>query len=156
MKRRVFSPDKDYVGAAVLAGVDEPMIERLVRRFYADVRSDAELGPVFEAAIEDWEAHLQRMCAFWSSVMLRSGRYHGQPMPKHAPLPVAAAHFDRWLTLFEHAASEVCGPAAVHFIDRAHRIAQSLELGVATSRGLLLAPGERLPAPAPEHTGDPS
>lgn len=146
MKPRVFSSEKDYVAAAVQAGVDDAMIEALVRRFYTDIRADAALGPLFEARIEDWEAHLEQMCAFWSSVMLRSGRYHGQPMPKHAPLPVAGAHFDRWLDLFSRTANELCGPAAPLFIDRARRIAQSLELGVATSRGLLLAPGERLPA----------
>lgn len=154
MKPRVFSPETDYVAAAVEAGVDEAMIERLVRRFYADVRADAALAPVFDAVIDEWEPHLQRMCAFWSSVMLRTGRYHGQPMPKHAPLPVGAEHFDRWLELFARTAREVCGPAAPLFIDRARRIAQSLELGVATSRGLLLTPGERLPAPEADSKGD--
>jgi hemoglobin len=89
------------------------------------------------------------MCDFWSSVMLRTGRYHGQPMPMHARLPVDAAHFDTWLALFETSAHKVCGAAARLFIDRAHRIAQSLELGIATTRGLLLRRDERLP-PLPE------
>lgn len=148
MKPRVFSPEKDYVAAAVDAGVDEAMIDRLVRRFYADVRADAALGPIFDSRIHDWELHLQQMCAFWSSVMLRTGRYHGRPMPKHAPLPVAALHFDRWLQLFERTAAAVCAEAAPLFVDRARRIAQSLELGVAAHRGLLLGSGERLPSPA--------
>lgn len=144
----MFSPEKDYVAEAVALGVDEAMIERLVHRFYADVRADSLLGPVFEARIADWGPHLERMCEFWSSVVLRTGRYHGQPMPKHAALPVEAAHFDRWLALFAATAREVCGAAAPIFIDRAGRIAQSLELGVATSRGLLLGLGDRLPPPA--------
>lgn len=148
MKPRVFSPETDYVAQAVEAGVDEAMIERLVHRFYGAVRADAVLGPVFDAVIEDWPPHLERMCAFWSSVMLRTGRYHGRPMPKHAPLPVSGAHFDRWLSLFQDAAREVCGEAAALFIDRAHRIAQSLEFGIAATRGLILAPSERLPEPA--------
>jgi hypothetical protein len=38
------------------------------------------------------------MCAFWSSVTLMTGRYHGTPMARHAPLPIDADHFDRWLT----------------------------------------------------------
>src|SRR5512138_834647 len=75
-------------------GIDEAMIERLVRRFYDAVRDDALLGPIFAARITDWEPHLQRMFAFWSSVALMSGRYHGQPMAKHMPLPVDARHFD--------------------------------------------------------------
>ncbi len=135
----------DYVADAVALGVDEVMIDRLVRQFYAEVRLDPVLGPIFEARIADWEPHLRRMCTFWSSVMLRTGAYHGQPMPMHARLPIDGAHFDRWLGLFEITARHVCGPAAALFIDRAHRIAQSLELGIAGSRGLMLRTDERLP-----------
>lgn len=125
-------------------GITEEMIERLVRSFYTRVRTDAMLAPIFDARIKDWEPHLQQMCAFWSSVALMSGRYHGAPMPKHLPLPVDAAHFDRWLALFEATAAEVCPPeAAEHFIERARRIAASLELGVAGANGVLLGLGER-------------
>jgi hemoglobin len=125
-------------------GVDEAMIERLVRGFYARVRSDPVLGPVFEARIADWEPHLQSMFAFWSSIMLQSGRYHGQPMAKHMPLPVDAKHFDRWLGLFEATARELCTPAAAErFVVRARRVAESLELGVAGANGIVLRKGER-------------
>jgi hemoglobin len=125
-------------------GITEPLIECLVRRFYAKVREDALLAPIFDARIADWELHLQRMCAFWSSVALMSGRYHGTPMPKHLPLPVDASHFDRWLTLFEQTAREVCPPdAASHFIERARRIAESLEMGIAGRHGVMLGNGER-------------
>ena len=125
-------------------GIDEPMIERVVRGFYARVRQDPMIGPVFEARIADWEPRLQRMCAFWSSVALMSGRYHGSPMVKHMPLPVDAAHFDRWLDLFRQTVRELCPPAAqTHFIERAERIAESLEMGVATHHGVMLGVGER-------------
>ena len=125
-------------------GITEAIIERLVRGFYARVRQDAVLAPVFEMRIRDWEPHLRQMCAFWSSVALMTGRYHGTPMVKHLPLPVDAGHFDRWLELFEAAAREICPPeAAAHFVERARRIAASLELGIAGGQGVLLAPGER-------------
>jgi hemoglobin len=125
-------------------GITEAMIERLVRGFYAKVRKDAVLAPVFEARIADWEPHLKRMCAFWSSVALMSGRYHGTPMAKHMPLPVDAGHFDRWLELFEATARELCPPAAAtHFVELARRIAASLELGIAGGQGVLLGPGDR-------------
>jgi hemoglobin len=125
-------------------GITEAMIERLVRGFYVKVRTDALLAPIFEARIRDWEPHLAQMCAFWSSVALMSGRYHGTPMVKHLPLPVDAAHFDRWLALFEQTAREICSPeAAAHFVERARRIAASLELGIAGGRGVLLGTGER-------------
>ena len=125
-------------------GVTEDMIERLVRGFYVKVRKDAVLAPIFDARIRDWEPHLAQMCAFWSSVALMSGRYHGTPMVKHMPLPVDAGHFDRWLELFEATANEICPPvAAAHFVERARRIAASLELGVAGAAGVMLGPGER-------------
>jgi hemoglobin len=129
---------------AARTGITEAMIERLVHAFYDKVRADAVLGPVFDARIRDWVPHLQQMCAFWSSVALMTGRYHGTPMVKHAPLPVDAAHFDRWLALFEQTAHEVCpGEAEAHFVERARRIATSLELGIANANGVMLGIGER-------------
>lgn len=127
-------------------GIDEAMIGRLVDGFYDRVRCDPMLGPVFAARITDWAPHLDRMRAFWSSVVLHTGRYHGRPMPAHAQLPIAADHFDRWLALFEATARDLCPPAAAAlFLAKARMIAESLELGVASSRGLLLKRGERLP-----------
>lgn len=116
-------------------GIDAAMIERLVRTFYGRARHDPLIGPVFERAVADWDAHIARMCDFWSSVALMSGRYHGQPMAAHLPLPIDAPHFDRWLALFAETAHEVCpSPAADYFIDRAQRIASSLALGIGVQR----------------------
>ncbi len=125
-------------------GIDEPMISRLVDAFYDRVRRDPLIGPVFDARISDWGPHLEQMKLFWSSVALMSGVYHGRPMPKHLPLPVDARHFDRWLELFEATAAEICPPAAAaHFTERARRIAESLELGIAGAQGVLLGKGQR-------------
>ncbi|WP_129647005.1 group III truncated hemoglobin [Peristeroidobacter agariperforans] len=136
-------------------GIDEAMIEQLVRGFYARIRADDLLGPIFNSRIEDWEPHLQRMCAFWSSVVLSSGAYHGQPMRMHLPLPVDARHFDRWLDLFEQTARDLFSDhIAGYFVDRARRIATSLELGIATSQGVLLGRGERFIRPHLEGTGN--
>jgi hemoglobin len=122
-------------------GIDDAMIERLVRTFYGRVQRDPLIGPVFAAKVSDWEHHIAKLCAFWSSVALMSGRYHGQPMPKHMTLPIDGSHFDRWLALFEATARELCPPvAAVHFIERARRIADSLEMGVATRQGRIYNP----------------
>lgn len=93
-------------------GIDEDMIELVVHAFYDKVRKDKLLGPIFNCRVANWEFHLARMCAFWSSVALMSGRYHGQPMEKHLPLPVDSRHFDHWLRLFQETALEVCPPAA--------------------------------------------
>jgi hemoglobin len=140
------SERREEITARIAAGtgITEAMIEQLVRGFYGKVRADAVLGPVFEAKIADWEPHLAQMFAFWSSVALMTGRYHGTPMIKHVKLPIDAGHFDRWLTLFEETAREFCPPeAAAHFIDWAQRIAASLELGVAGANGVMLGKGER-------------
>jgi hemoglobin len=122
-------------------GIDEPMIERLVRAFYGRVQLDPLIGPIFTARISDWEAHIAKLCAFWSSVALMTGRFHGQPMQKHVHLPVDGSHFDRWLAIFEATATELCPPAAAaHFIERARRIADSLEMGIATQQGRVYSP----------------
>jgi hemoglobin len=115
-------------------GIDEEMIRTLVHRFYGDVREDEVLGPIFNAAVHDWDDHLARLRAFWSSVALMTGRYGGKPMQAHFPLPIGAAHFQRWLALFRIAAAETCPPAAAaFFVDRAERIAESLQLGIAVA-----------------------
>lgn len=124
--------------------IDERMIGEVVDAFYDRARSDAILGPVFNSQIADWAPHLARMRAFWSSVTLGSGRYHGRPMERHLPLAIDAGHFDRWLELFAATADEVCPPqAAAIFKDCARRIADSLELGRAAHCGVRLRRGER-------------
>jgi len=112
------------------------MIRVLVHEFYARVRRDELLGPVFNGAIHDWDEHLDKLCAFWSSVTLMTGRYKGTPMQAHAGLPdISAGHFERWLALFIATACEVCPPAAAEiFRDRALRIAESLQRGIAVHR----------------------
>lgn len=112
-------------------GLDEQVLRDLVHRFYAKIRADAVLAPIFAARIADWEPHLERMAAFWSSVALMTGRYHGAPVPAHTPLPVTWAHFERWLGLFRETAHETCPPeGAAHVIERAERIARSLHMAV--------------------------
>lgn len=121
-----------------LAGVDEAMIRVLVDTFYERIRADAELGPAFTREIADWRPHLEKMYDFWSSVVLMTKRYNGRPVPAHVKIEgLDRSHFARWLALFEGAAREVCPPdAAALFIDRAHRIAQSLQLSMDFHRGV--------------------
>ena len=119
------------------AGITEPMIRELVHRFYGEVRRDPLLGPVFERRVLDWDEHLDKLCAFWSSVVLMTGRYKGRPMPVHVAIPeISPVHFARWLALFRATAITVCPqPAAALFVERAERIAESLHLGISLNRG---------------------
>ena len=113
--------------------VSEEQLRQLVHRFYAKVRDDEVLGPVFNAAIHDWPEHLEKLSAFWSSVMLTTGRYKGQPMVAHMKhkASIEPAMFDRWLGLWRETAAEIldaAGTAAV--TEKAERIAESLQLGM--------------------------
>lgn len=121
-------------------GITEEIIRELVDAFYMRVRQDEMLAPVFDKAIRDWDSHLDKLCDFWSSVVLMTGRYKGTPMKTHAALSqISAVHFDQWLMIFRATAIDICPPpAAALFVDRAERIAQSLERGIAVQRGQFL------------------
>ena len=70
----------------------EADIKALVDTFYDKVNADALLAPIFnEVAHVDWPAHMPRMYDFWSSLLLHTGRYQGQPFLKHIPLPIDGA-----------------------------------------------------------------
>lgn len=78
-----------------------PDITLLVDEFYARVREDELLGPVFHDRLRDhWEPHLVKMYAFWNAVLFGAVGYVGNPFGSHATLPVNAAHFQQWLFLF--------------------------------------------------------
>lgn len=113
--------------------VSEDDIRRLVPEFYARVRLDPLLGPIFNGAIADWPHHLEKLQDFWSSVMLTSGRYKGQPMQAHVRHETAMTReaFACWLGLWRETTEELLSPeAAAAFQDKAGRIAESLQLGV--------------------------
>ncbi len=114
----------------------EEEVSNLVHAFYARVRQDELLGPIFEAHVGDWDHHLVKLVDFWSSILRRTGRFTGAPMPKHAVLPgLNAALFNRWLALFRETAdgqpNEAMGAQACA---AAERIAQSLWMGYQMSR----------------------
>jgi hemoglobin len=131
---RTASPNAQSSDA--IASITEPIIRDLVHAFYAKARRDALLGPIFDANVKDWPAHLENMCAFWSSATLKSGRYKGHPMLPHARIAeIGKTHFTRWLALFGETAAEICpGEAATLFVDRAERFGQSLQVGIALHR----------------------
>jgi hemoglobin len=98
-----------------------------VDNFYAKVRADSLIGPIFDTAIGDaWGPHLAKMKAFWSSVMLGSRTYKGNPMMTHLGLPrLSREHFERWLDLWRQSAPEVCDPEAAElFVHKAEMIAE--------------------------------
>lgn len=116
-----------------IEGLDEERLGRMVDLFYARVREDAALGSVFNEAIDDWPAHLEKLADFWSSVMLTTGRYKGSPMAAHLKhrARITPALFDRWLTLWNEATAEAMpADAAAALQAKAARIAESLQLAL--------------------------
>ena len=112
--------------------ITESSIVRLVDTFYARVRADAVLGPVFAARLDGhWDQHMPRMVAFWTKVLLGTGEFQGNVFGKHMALSgIERDHFVRWLALFRATALDVFGAAgAAPALDVANRIAASLQLG---------------------------
>ena len=64
------------------------------------------------ASITDWDDHLERLVALWSSVMLTSGRYKGNPMAAHVQhlSAITPPMFDRWLALWAEVTGEILPP----------------------------------------------
>ena len=114
-------------------GVDRVSIGVLVREFYSRLRKNERLGPIFAREITgDWEPHLEKMTDFWCSVILKTGDYHGRPVPAHLKLKdVTEADFEIWLAIFGETAAALFAPeTAAVFVDRAERIAKSLKLAM--------------------------
>ena len=118
-------------------GVDEAFISVLVEQFYARVREDELLGPIFSARIADWPEHLARMKQFWRSILHNSGEFSGNPMARHLEIPgLEKAHFAHWLELFYATLRDLADhPAAPGLVaTRARMIADSLLTGIETKR----------------------
>lgn len=121
--------------------IDKASIGKLIDTFYARAREDDVIGPIFKEAVHDWDHHIARISEFWSSVILKTGSYDGRPLPPHLALRLKNEHFDRWLELFERTARELFPPeAAIIFIDRARRIADSFEMAIAAQSGQIAGP----------------
>lgn len=108
--------------------ITEEKISALVETFYDSVWADEQLGPIFSKAVNDRSKHLEKMKDFWSSVLLKTGRYKGKPIPAHVKLTdVVDDDFQHWLSLFKTACHKVFDAAAAEkIIEYSVRIARSL------------------------------
>ena len=115
-------------------GIDDAYVALLVDSFYARIRADETLGPIFGGNVKNWDTHLAKMKDFWSSVALHTSRYSGQPVPAHVKLAneVEPRHFVLWLALFNKTLEDTAPSkeAVPYFMERAERIAQSLQLSM--------------------------
>lgn len=93
-----------------LSELTESSIGELVDRFYACVREDDQIGPIFNNTVESWDAHLSLLKDFWCTVLFAQRRYKGNPLLAHFHLPIEDRFFDRWLDLFSETAAEILTP----------------------------------------------
>jgi hemoglobin len=106
-------------------------VEWMVRSFYRRGLADAVLGPIFRAAIHDWESHVRLVTDFWSNALYATGRYTGNPFAPHMKLRFEPEAFDNWLAAFEPAAQESLPPEdAQKAIGIARHMVQSYRAGL--------------------------
>jgi len=113
-----------------------PALMELLRYFYADVRQQAEIGPIFAAHIQDWPAHLEKIADFWSGVTGGPARYGGGMPLKHFPLGLEERHFEAWLGLWQrHCRIRLAPVEAAELIAIADTIGQRLRHMIALHTG---------------------
>ncbi len=109
----------------------EKAIDACVADFYGKARKDALLGPIFNAKVHDWDAHLRTIGDFWSRALLRTARYDASPFTVHMRLPLELEHFERWLELFEASARDLLPPPYnAKAVAKARHMAESFKVGL--------------------------
>lgn len=108
--------------------ITEAEISNLVDNFYTKVRIDPEIGPIFNEEVKNWDAHLALLKDFWSTVLLTTRRYKGNPLLAHFRLPIEEKYFERWLMLFTETANEVMSAEHAQLVSRkANAIAMNMK-----------------------------
>lgn len=111
-------------------------IKKMVNTFYAKVRKDDFIGPIFNEKIGNhWTEHLEKLYSFWQGILLNERTYAGHPFPPHAQLPIGKEHFDRWLSLFVETVDKLyAGEVADEAKSRAYKIADVFQSKLAYIR----------------------
>ena len=110
-------------------------VSLLIHSFYAKIRKDDYLGPIFNTAIpeENWEGHLEKLTDFWETNLFGVPKFKGNPMIAHRNLDKANAykidmeHFGHWLQIwFQTIDSLFIGEIA----DKAKRASRKMATGL--------------------------
>ncbi|SHG55364.1 group III truncated hemoglobin [Winogradskyella jejuensis] len=83
-------------------------ISFLVHTFYAEIRKDALLGPIFNSHISEnqWPEHLEKLTDFWETNLFGIPKFKGNPTQKHLGVDrnlhhkTSQVHFGQWLNLW--------------------------------------------------------
>ncbi|TLP45612.1 group III truncated hemoglobin [Cohaesibacter sp. CAU 1516] len=124
---------KQRTGKPLHASITEQQVSDLVDTFYGKVRQHPRLAMLFAGGLSmEWPEHLDRMKAFWRSMLMQTREYGGKPVPAHLKLEgLDPEDFADWLTLFRQTARDLCPEAAADlYISRAETIAKTLQMAV--------------------------
>lgn len=108
-------------------------IKKLVDEFYAHIKVDNLLGPIFTDITKvDWASHLPNMYSFWENILFYSGGYNGNPLITHQRIhtlfPLTSSHFDRWEVIFINTVDAIFeGEKAILAKTRAMQISKVLQ-----------------------------
>lgn len=99
-------------------------INFLVISFYAKIREDEVLGPIFNQhiATEKWPEHLEKLTDFWETNLFGIPKFKGSPTQKHMQVDknlnhtIEPFHFGRWMqfwfeTIDQHFEGEMADKA---------------------------------------------
>lgn len=117
--------------------VDRNDIALLVRTFYAKIRTDAVLGPIFNKIVIDWEPHLELLTDFWETQLFLKRKYFGNPVTAHQEVDdkmqhtITPEHFGLWMNLWFAAIDELFeGETAYIAKNRAQKMSTMLYLKI--------------------------
>jgi len=83
-------------------------ISILVNKFYAKIRKNELLGPIFTAHIakDEWAPHLSKLTDFWEMRLFGINNFKGNPSEAHKGVDkslkhsIDETHFNQWLELW--------------------------------------------------------
>jgi hemoglobin len=115
----------------------------LVNAFYAKIRKDEMLGPIFNKHIaeDEWPAHLSKLTDFWEMKLLGGSQFKGSPSQKHIDVDKASEHtikqehFAHWLQLWLETIDEsYTGPIAERAKAQARKMATGQYISIWQNR----------------------
>lgn len=117
----------------------------LVSTFYKKVRAENVLGPIFNAQIKDWDAHLEHLTTFWETSLFFTKKlekkYKGNPLQVHVEVDkainnsITEHHFGIWLNLWTQTINELFeGDYAENAKRRARKMGTFLYLKIFEAR----------------------
>ena len=123
--------------------ITEQSVGALVECFYAKIRCDAVLAPIFERALAGrWDEHVATMREFWYSALRVKRSYRGDMLAAHKRLgELSRSFFPRWIALFRETVEEHFMEAPAEIIcDRAFKTARNLESALARGGAATVMP----------------